>query len=121
MSLADINPSLPRYMQWTLFRDFHYTVFNDRDMPVLVLVTKKGELKSYWSERFNPKTENVVFENHELQARIMAGYYITECKDLKDLLREYFDEGEYKLAVVNASGKRLYNFSLYNEKFNHVD
>lgn len=112
MSVADITPARPRYLQWTLFRDYHYAVFNTGGEMVFILVMDKGERRSYWTSTLDPKKQNVVYENHEMVAKMMAGYYTRRSDDLMKLLEPHVP-GEYFLSVVDASGKRLYDFSLW--------
>lgn len=113
MVLEDINVARPRYLQWTLFRDYHYAVFDKSGNLAAILVTNKGELKSYWVTEFNPKTQNVVYENHELVARLMVCRYIRDEKDLEEMLTATCPSGEYFLSVVDASGNRLYSIPIW--------
>lgn len=113
MTVADVNVARPAYMNWTLFRDYHYAVFDKQGNMVYLLVMDKGTRSAYWSYDFDPTKQNIVYENHEMQARIMAGHYITQSKDLMMLLEQHHPAGEYFLSIVNASGHRLYHFSIW--------
>jgi len=113
MVLEDINVARPRYLQWTLFRDYHYAVFNERGEMVAILVMTKGTLRSYWVSQLDTKTQNVVYENHEIHARMMACRYIRESEDLVAKLEAEQPPGQYFLSVVDASGKRLYSISIW--------
>lgn len=113
MVLADVNVARPAYMSWTLFRDYHYAVFDVEGRLVYILVMDKGTRSAYWSASVDPRTQSVVYENHEMQARIMASRYITRSMDLVGLLENHQPAGEYFLSVVDASGKRLYHFSIW--------
>lgn len=113
MVLADVNVARPAYMSWTLFRDYHYAVFNMKGEMVAVLVTNKGELKSFWINEFNKREHAIVYENHVEQARIMMGHYVRDCTDLLDYLKRDNPEGEYAMSIVDASGKRLYSFAIW--------
>lgn len=113
MTVQDVNSARPRYLSWTLFRDYHYAVFNQANELVLILVTTKGELRSYWVPVYDSKVHSIVYENSELKARIMTGYYRRECTDLIDTLKQQQPSGQYDLAVVDTSGKRLYSFNIW--------
>ena len=113
MAVADVNVARPAYMSWTLFRDYHYAVFDDDGKMVYVLVMDKPSHSAFWTDHYDSRKQNVVYENHEFQARIMAGRYIVRSEDLVKLLEANHPPGKYNLSIVDASGKRLYNFSIY--------
>lgn len=113
MTMQDINSARPAYLSWTLFRDYHYAVFNKAGELVLILVTNKGELNSFWVAKPDTRKHSIVYENHEIKARIMMGQYSRECTDLLDILKQQQPSGEYSFSVVDASGKRLYSFNIW--------
>lgn len=113
MSVADINVARPVYLNWTLFRDYHYAVFNKTGDLIALLVTKKGELRSFWTSLYDKREHSIVYENHVEQARIMMGHYVRDCTDLLDYLKVANPEGEYAMSIVDASGKRLYSFAIW--------
>lgn len=113
MAVADVNVARPAYMNWTLFRDYHYAVFNKAGEMVAILVTTKGDNSSYWINEFNKRDHSIVYENHVEKARIIVGQYMRDCTDLLDYLKKGHPEGEYYLSIVDASGNRLYSFTIW--------
>lgn len=113
MVLEDINVARPRYLQWTLFRDYHYAVFNKAGEIVAILVTDKGALKSYWVTQPDFRKQKIVYENHEMVGRLMMCRYITDGRDLVEFLEANQPTGEYFLSIVDASGKRLHSISIW--------
>lgn len=113
MVLEDINSARPRYLHWTLFRDYHYAVFNEAGDLVTILVTEKGGKRSYWVTKPDFRKESIVYENQEMIGRLMMCRYITDEKDLTEFLEANQPSGEYALSLVDASGKRLYSISIW--------
>lgn len=113
MVMEDINSARPRYLSWTLFRDYHYAVFDARGELALILVVNKGEHKGYLTKTIS-SNQNVVYENHFSDAVKALGLYARNTTDLINSLKQYnYPTGEYQMCVVDASGNRLYTFSIW--------
>lgn len=115
MAVKDIDSLRPAYLNWTLFRDYHYAVYDKDNVVCLLLVTLVGSNRSFYIQpKFKDGGHAIVYEDHVEQARLNLGLYTRDCSDLIDTLRyEGFPEGQYGMSVVDASGKRLYTFDLF--------
>lgn len=112
MAVKDTTSLRPTYLSYTLFRDYHYTVYDSDGKPVLYLVTNKGSKRSYFVKDPINGYQSIVYENNPEAARYMLSCYTRDSTDLLDTLRHYKNEpGVYGMSVVDASGKRLYTFA----------
>lgn len=111
MAVKDITSLRPWYLSSTLFRDYHYAVFNSRGEQVLVLVTLAGEKRSFYVDKPIQHVHWVVYENQVETARICLARYTLECEDLFETLKRYNNPpGNYEMSVLDASDKPLYTF-----------
>lgn len=111
MAAKDITPLRPWYLSSTLFRDYHYAVFNSSGERVLVLVTLAGQKRSFYVDEPIEHVHKVVYENHVETARICLARYTLECEDLFETLKRYNNPpGKYEMNVLDASEKSLYTF-----------
>lgn len=109
MAVKDITSLRPWYLSATLFRDYHYAVFNSAGEQVLVLVTYAGEKLSFYVPKPIQYVHKVVYEDHADKARIFLARYTLESEDLLVNLKRYNNPpGEYGMSVLDATGKRLY-------------
>ena len=115
MAVKDIDSLRPAYMNWTLFRDYHYAVFDKDDNVCLVLVTNIDSKRAHFVlPKHIAPFHRVVYVNREDHAKLNLGIYTRDCNDLIEQLRfEGFPEGQYGMSVVDASGKRLHTFDVY--------
>lgn len=115
MAVKDIDSLRPAYMNWTLFRDYHYAVYNKDGERCLTLVTLVDSKRSFFvKDEFIDHGHRIVYVDDSEQARLNLGLYARDCNDLIETLRyEKFPEGQYGMSVVDASGKRLYTFELF--------
>lgn len=114
MSVADVNVARPMYMSWTLFRDYHFAVFNDVGEVVLLLCTFKDGLKSFFVSHFDEKVHRVVFVDSMLKATINLGDYSRDPKDLQaELTKQGNPPGKYRMELVNTSGDKIAGFDVW--------
>lgn len=111
MAAKDITSLRPWYLSSTLFRDYHYAVFNSCGEQVLILVTRVGEKLSFYVDVPIEHVHKVVYENHVETARICLARYTRDCDDLFETLKRYNNPpGKYVMSVLDASDKPLYTF-----------
>ena len=115
MAVKDIDSLRPAYMSWTLFRDYHYTVFDKDGNACLMLVTNIDSKRAHYLQpKHITNLHRIVYVNSADQARLNLGLYTRDSNDLIESLRyEGFPEGQYGMSVVDASGNRLYTFDLF--------
>ena len=115
MAVKDIDPLRPAYLSWTLFRDYHYAVYDKDGNRCLTLVTLIDSKRAFFvKDKFIHDGHRIVYVDDVEQARLNLGLYSRDCKDLISALRfEGHPEGQYGMSVVDASGKRLYTFDLF--------
>lgn len=115
MAVKDIDPLRPAYLSWTLYRDYHYAVYDKDGKACLVLVTNVDSNRAYYVQpKHVDPGRRIVYVDDVEQARLNLGLYTRDCNDLIESLRyEGNPEGQYGMSVVDASGNRLHTFDVY--------